>query len=129
MIDRSASRPSSFTFTGTPITGFVVREATTPGRAAERPAIAMNTSESDVVTISLTFSGLRWADATWVSKGAPNSVRTASAFSAIFLSDSEPIIIVIMVQSMWGRFNKSFERQIRVTELFLYLGNHKQIKR
>lgn len=36
-MDSSASRPPSLADTGTPITGFLVRAATTPGRAAARP--------------------------------------------------------------------------------------------
>ena len=42
-IDRRASIPSRAELTGTPITGLIVLEATTPGRWAESPAIAINT--------------------------------------------------------------------------------------
>ena len=40
-IDKSASKPPILALTGTPITGFSVLEAITPGKAADNPAIAM----------------------------------------------------------------------------------------
>src|SRR5271157_1414708 len=49
-IERRESIPASFTLTGTPITGFSVKEAITPGRWAERPAIAMKTLAGDRAT-------------------------------------------------------------------------------
>lgn len=53
--------------TGTPTTGFTVNEATTPGSAAERPAMAMNTSASLDETSSSTLAGVLCADATAMS--------------------------------------------------------------
>src|SRR5208282_5285088 len=71
--ERRLSRPRP-RFSGTPITGFNVRAATTPGRAAERPAIAMKTSVAGSRTSRSTLSGWRCAEATWTSHGTWNSV-------------------------------------------------------
>ncbi len=64
--DRIASMLTA-PLTGTPMTGFTVNDATTPGRAAESPAIAMNTSEPLPFTSSSTLPGVLWADATAIS--------------------------------------------------------------
>jgi hypothetical protein len=45
---RASSPPISLPETGTPITGRFVFEATTPGRAAAIPAMAMKTFASEV---------------------------------------------------------------------------------
>jgi len=54
----------SFPETGTPITGFFVLDATTPGRAAASPAIQMKTSALDFEIYSSSLSGSRWAEMT-----------------------------------------------------------------
>lgn len=79
-MDRMESR-LSFPLTGTPMTGLMVKEARTPGSAAERPAIAMNTSASEDASSS-TLDGVLCADATAMSYGTPSFFRTASALSA-----------------------------------------------
>ena len=83
--------------TGTPMTGFVVKEATTPGRAAERPAIVMKTPASLAVTISSTRCGVRCADATAMSNGIPNFFSIPMAFSATGMSLLLPIIMETLV--------------------------------
>ncbi len=79
--------------TGTPITGLTVKDAMTPGRAAERPAIAMNTSASLPLTSSSTLPGVLWADATAMSYGIPNFFRMPIAFSATGRSLLLPIMM------------------------------------
>lgn len=64
------------------MTGLVVNDPTTPGKAAESPAIAMNTSASLSVTIFSTRCGVLCADATWRSNGTPNLFRLSIAFWA-----------------------------------------------
>ena len=90
-IDRIASMLTA-PLTGTPITGLTVNDATTPGSAADSPAMAMNTSESLPFTSSSTLPGVRWADATAMSYGIPNLFRTPRAFSATGRSLLLPII-------------------------------------
>ena len=72
--------------TGTPMTGLIVNEATTPGSAAERPAMAMNASASLPLTSSSTLAGVLCADATAISKGTSSFLRTPIAFSATGMS-------------------------------------------
>jgi hypothetical protein len=45
-MDKSASIPPSLELTGTPMTGLLVRDAITPGSAADNPAMAIKTSAS-----------------------------------------------------------------------------------
>ena len=54
-IARSASSPLSVPLTGTPITGLSVFDAITPGSAADKPAIAMNTFASLFLMYSVQF--------------------------------------------------------------------------
>ena len=84
-IERIASRFRA-PLTGTPMTGLTVNDATTPGRAAERPAMATNTSASLPLTSSSTLAGVLWADATAMSKATPSFFRTLIAFSATGMS-------------------------------------------
>ena len=78
--------------TGTPMTGLTVKDATTPGSAAERPAIAMKTSASLPLTRPSTLPGVLWADATAMSYGIPNLFRMPIAFSATGRSLLLPIM-------------------------------------
>ncbi len=80
-MDRMASRLRA-PLTGTPMTGLTVNEATTPGSAAESPAIAMNASASLALTSSSTRAGVLCAEATAISYGTPSFLRTPTAFSA-----------------------------------------------
>src|SRR5205807_3485433 len=86
---RTASR-ESFPLTGTPMTGFVVWAAMVPGRAAERPAIAMKTFAVVFRIKSRSRSGVRWADATTISFSTPNSSRIEQAFLPTSESVLEP---------------------------------------
>ncbi len=79
--------------TGTPITGLTVNDAIAPGRAAERPAMAMNTSEPLLFTSSSTLPGVLWAEATAMSKEIPNLFSISMAFSATGISLLLPIIM------------------------------------
>jgi len=87
----SASSPPSFASLGTPITGRIVWAAMVPGRAADSPAIAMNTSDGVASMYCLRASGFLWADNTTTSWGMLNSVSMAAAFSPSSLSDLLPI--------------------------------------
>jgi hypothetical protein len=89
-MERMLSRPSPRPSSGTPMTGFSVRAATVPGSAAESPAIATKTSTEGSCVRRSTFSGLRWAEATWTSQGTSNSARRARTFSAVSRSDLLP---------------------------------------
>ena len=79
-IESSESRPfNAALFTGTPMTGRIVCDATIPGRCAAPPAPAMITSmprpaASDAY--SAIHAGVRWAETTWHSCGIPNSDST-----------------------------------------------------
>ena len=84
-IERIASRFRA-PLTGTPMTGLTVNDATTPGRAAERPAMATKASASLPLTSSSTLAGVLWADATAMSKAMPSFFRTLIAFSATGMS-------------------------------------------
>ena len=79
--------------TGTPITGLTVNDAIAPGRAAERPAMAMNTSEPLLFTSSSTLPGVLWAEATAISKAIPNLFSISMAFSATGISLLLPMIM------------------------------------
>ncbi len=92
-IESRASSPFKAAFTGTPMTGLVVLEATTPGRAALRPAIAMKTSADVSATSLSTLSGFLWADATSLRKATPKALSTSSAFFTISSSLLLPAII------------------------------------
>src|SRR5690242_11739133 len=93
----SASTPcSALPASGTPITGFVVNEATTPGRCAAIPAPAMNTaqpSRSESVMICFVRSGERCADATVIVYGTPASSSAAAAWDIVSASESEPMMM------------------------------------
>jgi len=93
------SRASMLTapLTGTPMTGLTVKDATTPGSAADSPAMAMKTSESLPVTSSSTLCGVRCADATAMSNGIPNFFRIAMAFSATGMSLLLPMMMETLV--------------------------------
>ena len=82
--DSSESIPPSLTSTGTAITGFVVCDATTPGRWAANPAIAIMASTLSVsfFIISFTRSGVRCAEATLMSYFMFISSSTFTAFCA-----------------------------------------------
>jgi len=58
--------------TGTPITGFVVIEATTPGRAADSPAMATKIFALLPRTRFFTRSGVLCAESTSISTETPN---------------------------------------------------------
>src|SRR2546427_7998686 len=90
-IERIDSSPASFPETGTPMTGFVVSEATNPGRCAASPAIAMKTSDLESSTYRSTSLWFLWAEMTLVSYGMPSFSSTVSAFLAISRSLSDPI--------------------------------------
>ena|SRR5574344_2377411 len=79
--------------TGTPMTGLTVYDATTPGSAAERPAMEMKTSASLPVTRSSTLRGVLWAEATAMSNWTPNFLNIAMALSATGMSLLLPIIM------------------------------------
>ncbi len=83
--------------TGTPMTGLTVNEATTPGSAADNPAMAMNADASLFVTSSSTRWGVRCADATAISYPIPNFFRIAMAFSATGMSLLLPMIMETFV--------------------------------
>src|SRR3989442_9984695 len=87
----------SFPETGTPITGFIDSDATKPGRAAERPAIVMNTSAFELSTYLSSSLWFRWLDRTFVSYGTPSLSRIVSAFLAISRSLSDPIRILTLL--------------------------------
>src|SRR5262245_52143463 len=95
-IDSSASRPSSTLFddrSGTPMTGRSVCAATTPGRAAARPAPAINTRRPRsraVRAYSATASGVRWAERTSSSCAIPRASSSATQSCIRSMSDSEP---------------------------------------
>lgn len=94
-IESNASNPSNLELTGTPIIGFTVLEAQTPGNAADKPAIAIITSALVFFTISSTLSGFLCADATSNWYSTPNAFITFSAFSAI----SESLLLPIMIST------------------------------
>ena len=80
--------------TGSPITGSVVCEATTPARWAAPPAAAMITFSpraAAIVAYWRTISGVRWALITRTSYGTPNSSRAAAAALIFGQSLSLPI--------------------------------------
>src|SRR2546425_9452221 len=83
--------------TGTPITGLFVRDATKPGRAALRPAMAMKTSDFEPSTYLSSSLWFRWLERTLVSKGMPSFSNTVSAFLAISRSLSEPMSILTLL--------------------------------
>src|SRR6266508_6187387 len=106
-IASSASRPSStlrLDRSGTPITGKSVCAATTPGRAAERPAPQMSTlrpRSRAVRAYSATESGVRWAERTSNSQPIPRSLsssvagcmrsRSESATTTVTAASSAPL--------------------------------------
>jgi hypothetical protein len=57
----------TFPLTGTPMTGLSVFDAITPGRAAERPAMAIYTLQSLALMYSSSLSGSLWAEMTLAS--------------------------------------------------------------
>src|SRR3954447_13452005 len=78
------------------MTGFVVSDAITPGRCAAIPAPAMKTpapSRSASVTICFVRSGLRCADATFISYATPTSSSAAHACDITSASESLPIMM------------------------------------
>jgi hypothetical protein len=89
-IARSASSPLSVPLTATPITGLSVFEAITPGRAAERPAIAMKIFALLVLMKASSLSGSRWADMIRASYVIVFSSRIFFTLSVIAESDAEP---------------------------------------
>ncbi len=75
------------------MTGFVVNDATTPGRCAAMPAPAMKTaapSRSACVMSSCVRSGLRCAEETFISYGTPNSSSALQACAITSASESLP---------------------------------------
>src|SRR6267143_2393287 len=98
-IERSESSPFSFALTGTPITGFTVVEAITPGRCAARPATAMKTSALEPARYLCRPSGLRWAERNWTSCDTPSSVSAFTASSTTCWSLLLPAIIATRTRS------------------------------
>jgi hypothetical protein len=96
-IARSASRPSEIPpAIGTPITGSVVCDASTPGRCAASPAIAMKQRiprASAPAMKRARSSGARCAEMTRISESTPSSSRTAIARSAAAMSERLPTTI------------------------------------
>src|SRR5437660_9473599 len=104
----NASTPcSALPLSGTPITGFVVSDASTPGRCAAIPAPAMKTpapSRSASVTICFVRSGLRCADATFISYATPASSSAAHACPMTSASESLPMMMQThMAEILAGR--------------------------
>ena len=90
---RESSPPRSEVVIGTPITGRVVREASTPARWAALPAAAMITwmpRSSAPVAKAWALSGVRWAEMTRASQATPNSVRTRTALLHDFVIGFAP---------------------------------------
>src|SRR5712691_935804 len=95
-IERIESR-LSLPETGTPTTGLLVKDATNPGRAALRPAMAMKTSDFESSTYLSSSLWFRWLERTFVSNGMPSLSNTVSAFLAISRSLSEPMSILTLL--------------------------------
>src|SRR6267143_5328674 len=95
-IERIESR-LSLPETGTPITGLLVRDATKPGKAALRPAMAMKTSAFEPSTYLSSSLWFRWLERTFVSQGIPSFSNTVSAFLAISRSLSDPIKMLTLL--------------------------------
>ena len=95
-MESSESRPdSALLWTGTPMTGTVVREATIPGRWAAPPAPAMMTwrLRASASRAYLTIQpGVRCADTTRHSCATPNWTRTSAAAFIVSQSDRLPMI-------------------------------------
>ena len=99
------SSESSGTFppTGTPMTGCVVIEAITPGRAAESPAIPTKMRQPSSKAASTTpsrYFGARWALATRTSWLMPNSSSNALHLSATGRSDLLPRMMVTSIEPL-----------------------------
>ena len=96
-IDNSESQPSMVALIGTPITGMLVIEAITPGKAAAIPAPAIITfkplPEADFANFS-TSSGVLCAERALISNGTCSSFRIFAASSITGRSEVLPIIIL-----------------------------------
>src|SRR5208337_1300936 len=101
-IERRESRPPSLALTGTPITGLRVIDATTPGRWADRPAMAMKTLAGDEATYCFSPSGSLWAEMNLTSKETPSSCRTFAASSATAWSLLLPATMATLGDSATG---------------------------
>ena len=86
-------------FTGTPITGSTVLDATIPGKWAAPPAPAIMTSKPRSMAVSAYWniqSGVRWADTTFFSYGMPSSSKMAQAAFMVSQSDVLPMMTPTM---------------------------------